>query len=95
MIISPQLFESYLLCPTKCWLRSRGEPPARNPYSDWVNARNKTYLQDGLRHLLANFRGSDCVTAPSITEKVKGVTWRIAIDVHWKTKEAELIFTSG
>ncbi len=67
MITSPQLFESYLLCPTKCWLRSRGEPPAGNSYSDWVNVRNKIYLQDGLKRLLTKFRESDCVTAPPIT----------------------------
>jgi CRISPR/Cas system-associated exonuclease Cas4 (RecB family) len=30
MIISSQVFESYLQCPTKCWLRSRTEQPAGN-----------------------------------------------------------------
>ncbi len=89
MITSPQLFESYLLCPTKCWLRSRAEPPVGNSYADWVNARNKTYLQDGLKRLLTKFRESDCATAPPITENSKDFTWRLAIDVRWKAKEVE------
>jgi predicted RecB family nuclease len=90
MITSPQLFESYLQCPTKCWLRSRSEPHAGNSYADWVSVRNWTYLQDGLKRLLTKFPDSDCATAtPPIAKKPKDFTWRLAIDVHWKTKEVE------
>ena len=90
MITSPQLFESYLECPTKCWLRSRAEPPAGNSsYADWVSVCNKTYLQDGLTRLLAKFPESDCATAPPIAKNPKDFTWRLAIDVRWKTKEVE------
>ena len=89
MITGPQLFENYLQCPTKCWLRSRAEPPTGNSYADWVSARNKTYLQDGLKRLLAKFPESDCATAPPIAKNPKDFTWRLAIDVRWKTKELE------
>jgi response regulator RpfG family c-di-GMP phosphodiesterase len=30
MIVSSQLFEAYIECATKCWLRSRAEPAAGN-----------------------------------------------------------------
>ena len=89
MIIGPQLFESYLLCPTKCWLRSRGEPPAGNSYTDWVNARNKTYIRNGLNRLLAKFGESDCAIAPPLTESPKNFKGRLAINVCWRTKEVE------
>ena len=89
MIISSQLFESYLQCPTKCWLRSRAELPAGNSYAEWVGARNKTYLQDGLKRLLINFPESDCAIAPPIAKNPKDFTWRLASDVRWKTKEVE------
>jgi predicted RecB family nuclease len=89
MIISSELFESYLQCPTKCWLRSRAEPPAGNSYAEWVNSRNKTYLRNGLKRLLIDFTEGDCVIAPPIAKNPKDFTWRLASDVRCKTKEAE------
>ena len=71
MIISSPLFESYLQCPTKCWLRSRAEPSAGNSYAEWVGARKKTYLEDGLKRLLVNFPESDCATTPPIAKNPK------------------------
>ena len=82
MIISSQLFERYLQCPTKCWLRSRAEPPAGNFYADWVKVRNESYLQDGLKRLLTKFPESQCATAPPITKNLKDFAWRLAIDVR-------------
>jgi hypothetical protein len=53
MIVSSQIFESYLECTTKCWLRSRAEPTTGSFYAEWVRAQNETYFQDGLKRLLA------------------------------------------
>jgi predicted RecB family nuclease len=89
MITSPQLFESYLQCPTKCWLSSRAEPPAGNSYADWVKVRKNSYLQDVLKRLLTKFSESECATAPPITKDPKDFTWRLATDVRWKTQEVE------
>ena len=36
MLVTSRHFESYLKCPTKCWLQSRDEPPAGNPQSDSI-----------------------------------------------------------
>ena len=35
MIVSLPLFEAYLECRTKCWLRSRAEPSTGNLYAEW------------------------------------------------------------
>jgi hypothetical protein len=56
MIVSSPLFEAYLECTTKCWLRSRAESTAGNVYAEWARAENETYRQDGLNKLLAIFR---------------------------------------
>ena len=45
MIVSSQLFESYLECSTKCWLRSRAEPATGNFYAEWARAQNETYFR--------------------------------------------------
>src|SRR6266849_11036766 len=78
MIVSSQLFESYLECSTKCWLRSRAEPAAGNFYAEWVRTQNETYFQDGLKRLLATLPESDRATAPPIPKIPKDVTWRLA-----------------
>ena len=42
MIVDSHHFETYLKCPTKCWLQSRAEPPTENPYAEWASAQNRT-----------------------------------------------------
>ena len=89
MIISSQLFEAYLECPTKCWLRSRAEPATGNFYAEWARSQNETYLEYGLKRLLVSFAKSDRATAPPIPKNPKDVTWRLAIDVRWRTSDLE------
>jgi hypothetical protein len=89
MIVSSKLFESYLQCPTKCWLRSRNETPTGNSYADWVAGRNETYFQEGLKRLLVTFPESERTTSPLIVKNPKDLTWRLAINVSWKRKDAE------
>jgi hypothetical protein len=89
MIVGSRLFRSYLECPTKCWLRSRSEPPAANHYAEWISVRNETYFQGGLNRLLATFPQSDRAIAPPIPKNPNDVTWRVAFDMTWKAKGLE------
>jgi hypothetical protein len=43
MTITSDVLEAYLKCPTKCWLRSSGEPSAGATYPEWVKAQNDSY----------------------------------------------------
>ena len=58
MVISSQLFESYLQCPTKCWLRWRAEQPTGNAYAEWLAAQNETYSQVGLKPWSPHFQSA-------------------------------------
>src|SRR5882762_10456330 len=89
MIISSQIFEAYLECPTKCWLRSRAEPITGNFYAEWARLQNETYLEYGLKRSFATVPESDRATAPPIPKNPKDVTWCLAIDVRWRTREQE------
>src|SRR5271163_1122888 len=89
MVISSQLFESYLQCPTKCWLRGRAEQPTGNAYAEWLAAQNETYSQVGLKRLVAAFPECDCCTAPPTPRNHKEAIWRLAVDVRWNTKDLE------
>src|SRR5215831_12712772 len=83
MIISSPLFEAYLECHTKCWLRARAEPG--NIYADWVRFKNETYYEDGRKRLLAMFPVSARAIAPPLSKNAKDSIWRVAIDVGLQT----------
>ena len=77
MKISPDVFEAYLKCPTKCWLRSTGETSAGNTYSEWVKTQKDSYRTIGTERLLAEFPKDEVVLSPDI-ENFKGARWRLA-----------------
>jgi predicted RecB family nuclease len=77
MKISPDVFEAYLKCPTKCWLRSTGEPSTGNTYSEWVKTQNGSYRTIGTERLLAEFPKDEVLLSPDI-ENFKGAKWRLA-----------------
>jgi len=89
MIVSSALFDAYLECPTKCWLRSRAEPSAGNVYAEWAHLQNETYYEDGLKRLLAMFPESERVITPPISKHGKDAAWRLAIDVRLQTNGLE------
>jgi len=89
MIISSQLFEAYLECSTKCWLRSRAEPATENSYAEWARPQNESYLEYGVKRLFATVPESDRIITPPTPKNPKDVTWRLAIDVRWRTRDLE------
>lgn len=75
-----QLFEAYLKCPTKCWLRSRGETGEGNRYAEWVKERNETYRAQGAQRLWDDVPEAERVLAPPM-ENLQAAKWRLALDV--------------
>jgi hypothetical protein len=43
MTITNDLVETFLKCPTKCFLRSRGEAETGNAYAAWVQTKNDVF----------------------------------------------------
>ena len=89
MIISASLFEAYLECPTKCWLRSRAEPSTGNVYAEWSSLQKATYCENALKSLLANFPESDRVNEPQISRRTKDESWRLATNVPLRSDGLE------
>ena len=89
MIVSSPLFEAYLECDTKCWLRARAEPSAGTTYAEWVRLKNDTYYEDGLKRLLAMFPENRRAIAPRISKHAKDAIWRVATDVRLQTNLLE------
>jgi hypothetical protein len=72
-----QIFEAYLECSTKCWLRSHAEPTTGNAYAEWARAQNEAYFEGGLKSLREILPESDRVIAPALT---KGLSVNYRID---------------
>ena len=77
MKITPAVFEAYLKCPTKCWLRATGEAATGNTYAEWVQAQNASYRETGTARLLAASPQDEVARSPDM-ENIKAATWRLA-----------------
>ncbi len=77
MKITPAVFEAYLKCPTKCWLRATGEAASGNTYAEWVETQNAAYRETGTARLLAASPQDEVALSPDL-ESVKAATWRLA-----------------
>jgi len=60
--ITSELFEAFCTCPTKCYLRSRGERGTGNAFAGWLAAQQSGYRSDGVKRLTANGGGKECPT---------------------------------
>ena len=77
MKITPDVFEAYLKCPAKCWLRATNEPSAGGTYPEWVKAQNDSYRVSETRRLVAEFSNDEVVLSPDM-ENFKVAKWRLA-----------------
>ncbi len=89
MTITSHLFEAYLKCPTKCWLRSRGEAGGSNAYADWVRTQEESYHSEGIKCLLEAVPHSERVIAPPATDNPKTAKWRLAVGLLVQAQNLE------
>jgi len=80
MKITPDLFEAFLKCPTKCWLRASGEPTSGNAYADWVKSQGESYRGNETARLAGDLSNGDVATSPDV-ETLKSAKWRLATGV--------------
>ena len=85
MKITSHLFEAFLKCPTKCWLRFTCEPPLGNAYAEWVQTETESYRVAASKQLLVNLPESECAIPPAAAN-LKTARWRCAIDVPARTE---------
>jgi predicted RecB family nuclease len=88
MKITPDLFEAFLKCPTKCWLRAVREPASGNTYAEWVKEQNEAYRVAETARLLSQTPPADSALSPP-AENFKAAKWRIAADLHCSSRRQE------
>ena len=65
MRITSHLFEAFLKCPTKCWLRASGESASGNTYAEWVQTQNESYRAAETERLLTQASTSELKAPPA------------------------------
>ena len=89
MRITSDLFETYLKCTTKCFLRSLGETGTGNSYANWVKAEHLSYSSEGIKHLVEGVAEDECVTGPIDVKDTWSPKWRLAIQTIARTQNLE------
>jgi len=88
MTITPHLFEAFLKCPTKGWLRQTGESASGNVYAEWSHARDEATRIAGIKRLIAEAPDGSVALAPP-AENLKTATWRLATDIAARAANTE------
>jgi len=89
MTITPDLFEAYLKCPTKCFLRAHGEKPAGNEYSEWKENQTAEYASQGIQRLRQGYKAEECVCGDHATGNTKFPKWRMATSFPASTENLQ------
>jgi predicted RecB family nuclease len=85
MKITSDLFDAFLKCPTKCYLRSTGQTGAGNAYAEWVREQNDAYRKEAVQRLVTAAEGEAAVTTPA-AENLKTAAWRLTVDLPLETE---------
>src|SRR5712664_3700880 len=80
MTINPSLFEAFLKCPMKCWLRAGNERPTGNVYAEWVKTQNESYRVAETNRMVSAMPRPDCAVSPP-ADSLKSAKWRLASEV--------------
>ena len=79
MRISSDLFNAFLKCSTKCWLRASSEPAADGAYAEWLKSRNRSYQATEIARLLSEPKNEVAVSPP--LENLKAAQWHLAANL--------------
>jgi hypothetical protein len=87
--ITSHLFEAYLKCQTKCFLRSLGETATGNGYSDWVQAQQASYRSEEIKRLTQEAAQNQCVIRSIDREDVQSAKWNFAVETTVRAQNLE------
>lgn len=80
MIISDELFESFVKCKTKCYLLNIGFDNLHHEFSEWQNILTKNYKKKCLLKLMKDFKRNEYIMGPIFPKEIKNENIRIAFE---------------
>ena len=81
MQITSALFDAYLKCPTKCFLKAQGERGTGNAYAQWVQIRDSAYRSDNIVRLRSDMTPDAWLLRSPTRKDLASDSWRFAVDV--------------
>lgn len=88
MNITAEIFDAYLKCKTKCWLRASGEPSCGNAYAEWLKAQSDCYRATQTELLIPELSSNEAARAPTV-ENIIVEKWRLATNLVTRTRNLE------
>lgn len=89
MNITADIFEAFLKCPTKCYLRSVAEARTGNPYADRLRTQKESCRSEGIKRLTEGAKTGECVIGSSGTNNFKSAKWRLATEYVVRVQNLE------
>lgn len=89
MNITSPVFQAYLECPTKCFLRARGEVGTGNEYANWVRTETESYRHRESDRLVTGIPAGECIRGLTNATDLKTAKCRLALDVPAQTGNQE------
>jgi predicted RecB family nuclease len=87
-LVTSELLEAHLACPTKCYLRSIGEVGSGNTYAAWNQTRNDLYRREGMGRLTASTT-QELVSGRIEPSHLKRARWQLALDQLFRSDDLE------
>lgn len=87
-MITSELLEAHLACPTKCYLQSIGEVGSGNTYAAWDQTRNNSYRREGIGRLTAS-SSQELASVRVEPGPLKKARWRLALDHVFRAEDLE------
>jgi predicted RecB family nuclease len=88
-IITAQLFDAYLKCATKLFLKSRGETGDRNAYAEWFRTREQVYLNKYIKRVTYEAAAHEYIIGITLAGSLKTAKWLFATSLKVCTQNLE------
>jgi hypothetical protein len=82
MNVTSVLFEAFLKCPTKCYLRSTGQAGVENAYAEWVRVQNDAYQSKAAKWVIESVADTEGLMASSAAKDLKTSACQLAVGLH-------------
>jgi len=89
MTVTSSLFDAYLKCPTKCFLKSRGKTYGRNAYTNWIQAESENYRNQVRKRLMDKLPFGEYVPSSTDVGDLRTAKWRFAVDFSIHAQDLE------
>jgi predicted RecB family nuclease len=80
MLITAELFQAFLKCETKSYLKFSGVVESQREYNDWQQHHIEDFKQSCFTQLRSNFREDECLLGTTLQQKLENSKHRLVLD---------------